>query len=235
MDRRVQTDNERDHGTVKCFIITLKDIKESIKGADKVRLKLLEYGHDVTLFDGIPGPVAEKKFQEEGREKDIDALKLHQFHIDSLDNPGKKGGFCSHYHLWKYCMENNQEIIVFEDDVILYRDYMPVDYEDVLLLGVNFELSRSNEDHKFKETALKPLLISSVGEPISIQYYGDSIPGACIYAIKPSGAKKLLERYAYTYNATDHAIKSEVCDIKVHNHLMGKADNSKSFTMNYYE
>jgi len=235
MDRRVRTDNERDHDTVKCFIITLKDIEESIKGADKVRSKLLEYGHDVTLFEGIPGPVAEKKFQEKGREKDSDALKLHQFHIDYLDNPGVMGCFYSHYHLWKYCAENEQEIIVFEDDVILHRDYMPVDYEDILLLGVNFELSRSEEDHKFKENVLKPLLMNPVGEPISIQYHGDSIPGACIYAIKPSGAKKLLEKYMHTYNATDHAIKSMVCDMKVHNHLMGEADNSKSLTMNYYK
>jgi len=220
---------------VKCFIITLKDIKKSFEGADKVRSKLLEYRHKVTLFDGILGSIAEKRFKEEGREKDNDALKLHQFHIDYLNNPGVMGCFYSHYYLWKYCAKNNQEIIVFEDDVILHRDYAPVNYEDVLILGVNFELSRSEEDHKFKETVLKPLLLNPVGEPISIQYHGDSIPGSCIYAIKPSGAKKLLQRYTYTYNATDHAIKSDVCDIKVHNHLMGEADNSKSFTMNYYK
>jgi len=219
---------------MKTYIITLKDIPESYNPAVAAYIKLKQWGHEVHLFDGVNGKTQGiERLKNEKRTKDKDTLRLDQYHISLLDREGVIGCFYSHYDLWKKCYELNEPIIIAEDDLIIYRKYLPVEYEDILLLAVNFDVSRSEEDHLFKEKTFKPLLNKSNRTPTSIPYISDSIPGATAYAINPSGAKKLLDRYNSTYNAADFCINSDVCDIKIHSHLIGRASNSKSLTQNF--
>jgi GR25 family glycosyltransferase involved in LPS biosynthesis len=218
---------------MKVYIIHLKSYNESLEGALKIQSKMQEWGHDVILFNGVNGShEGVERLKRENRRIDFDALCLNKNHISLIKKPGVIGCFYSHYDLWKICHDTQKEIIIFEDDVILYRDYVPVDYEDILLLSTNFEFTRSDEDYNFKQRYFKPLLTTSTKNAISISYIGNAIPDASCYAIKPSGAKKLLDRYENTYNASDFCINSDVCDIKINSCLMGEASNKKSLTQN---
>ena len=51
-----------------------------------------------------------------------------------LSRPGVIGCFYSHYALWQKCIDLNEPIMIFEDDVKFYRGFEPVQWDDVLIL-----------------------------------------------------------------------------------------------------
>jgi hypothetical protein len=48
------------------------------------------------------------------------------------------------------------------------------------------------------------------------------MPGASGYAITPGAALGLLKHYRGYYYPADNAINQFVCDIQIHNHIMGR-------------
>lgn len=211
---------------MKNFIICLSKIESSLETALNLRKQLEEYGQDVELFEGTYGNDAKIMMQKEGR-------TLHPWGIKGPPKdgiipepdpnfhwgPGIQGCFYSHYRLWQKCVELNEPITIWEDDIVLKRNYMPIDWTDVLVLALGHPTKTAKYIHYFENPE---------GEPYAADYFQSSMPGNCGYAIKPHAAQKLLNIYSKTYLPADNAINQHHVIIQIHSYVMGMALNKYS-------
>lgn len=219
---------------MKNFIICLSKIEESLKTATNLKNKLKEYGEDVELFEGTYGTDAVNIILQENRELHPWGIKGPP-KIQPLENPnkgihltpGEQGCFYSHYRLWQKCVDINEPIIIWEDDIVLRRPFVPVEWQDVLIVALG---------HPGKTEKYRHYLDNPEGEYYAADYYQSSMPGCCGYAIKPHAAKKLLDTYSKTYLAADNAINCYHVKMQIHSYVMGialtKKDGKFSLTGN---
>jgi len=214
---------------MKSFIIHLSKIESSLSTALNLKRQLEDFNMPVELFEGTYGNDAVKMMEDEGRilhhlgikgeinPNDIATLKMM--------TPGVRGCFYSHYRLWQRCVELNEPIIIWEDDIVLQRPYLPVEWKDVLVIALG---------HPAKSEKYKHFLENPLGEAKAEFYFQSSMPGCCGYAIKPHAAKKLVKVYSKTFLPADNAINVHHVSIEIHNYIMGKAlikkDGKKSLT-----
>ncbi len=219
---------------MKNFIICLSKIAASLETATALKNKLEEYGESVELFEGTYGNDAVQMMTDEGRKLHPWGIKGPQSVVEGVDwekenpkafTPGVRGCFYSHYRLWQKCVELNEPIVIWEDDIKLSRSYIPVEWEDVLVLALG---------HPTKSAKYMHYLENPTGKAAAADYYQSSMPGNCGYAIKPHAAKKLVETYSNTYLPADNAINQHHVIIQIHNHVMGialvKKDGKRSLT-----
>jgi glycosyl transferase family 25 len=144
-------------------------------------------------------------------------------------SPGVLGCFYSHYRLWEKCVELNEPILIFEDDVVFVRGFHPVDWEDVLITV----LGNPQKSEKYMH-----LLSEPEGEPKALDYYQASLPGTPGYAIKPHAAKKLVKEYKNYFLKSDNAVNKHFVKLQIHSHIMGRAlvkdDGKKSLVRTSY-
>lgn len=213
---------------MKIFIIHLSLIPKSLEMAKDVLNSLKKYHIDVELFEGTYGYEADELFKKQNR-------TLHPTYykgklINSVENkPGHKGCFYSHFRLWQKCIELNESIMIFEDDVKIYRGYEPVDFDEILILSIGVEWKLSEHYmHHLKENK---------GRSESISFIGECMMGTSGYAITPLAAQKLVDVYKNSYTAVDHAMNKDVIKLQIHNKLMGRSihpdESNKSLTKNY--
>jgi glycosyl transferase family 25 len=149
--------------------------------------------------------------------------------VHKMLSPGVKGCFYSHYRLWKKCVELDEPIIIWEDDIVLQRPYISVEWNDILIVALG---------HPTKSEKYKHFLDFPSGDPKAENYYQSSMPGCCGYAIKPHAAKKLIKTYKKTFLPADNAINKNTVEIEIHNYIMGialtKKDGKKSLTRTNY-
>jgi len=207
---------------MKSYIICLSKIEASLATATNLKQRLEEFGMTAELFEGTYGNDAVGIMAESGRTvhpfgiKGPDAAKSDdpvQEH-GKISAPGIKGCFLSHYRLWQKCAELDEPIIIWEDDIVLSRPYIPVDWQDVLVVALG---------HPKKSDRYLDYLTDPTGEPKAMPYRNSSMPGCCGYALKPHAARKLVETYANTYLPADNAINQYHVTIEIHNHIMGTA------------
>lgn len=192
------------------YIIHLSKIESSYSSALEVIASLKDYGFHPVLFEGTYGNDAEELFLKENR-------VLHGSDSKSIkfNSPGVKGCFYSHYRLWQLCVEKNEPIIIFEDDVKFYRSFTPIYFDDVLVLSINYDWKAL----EFLKIYLEELQSLST----TVHYDQFYMPGASGYAITPQAAKKLIDTYKNSYLPADWAINSSICNIKIHPQLMGRS------------
>ncbi len=209
---------------MKAFIISLSKIESSISSANNVLVKLLEYGFDAVLYEGYYGDVAKKLYDKENRRIATHGIKLSEDNTrNMLDpheykkilRPGVLGCFYSHYSLWKKCIELDEPIFIFEDDVIFERGFHPIDWEDILMVCTGKEAHKHNYYSKF--------LYNPMGIPKTLPVRNTSLPGAVGYGIKPHAAAKLVETYKEEVLPADTAINQFVVTLEFHSYLMGRA------------
>lgn len=133
---------------------------------------------------------------------------------EKLSLPGVIGCFYSHYSLWRKCVELDEPIMIFEDDVKFFRGWHPIEWDDVLVLS----LGKSS----FLSEPWKTYLENPSGNSQPVSWKGFSMPGASGYAIKPRAAKTLVKFYSQYFYPADNAINQYLVKIQVHNHLMGR-------------
>jgi hypothetical protein len=134
--------------------------------------------------------------------------------IPKLSRPGVIGCFYSHYGLWQKCVELDEPIMIFEDDVKFYRKYEPVEFEGVLVLS----LGKSS----FMRDPQKTYLENPTGVPRIVKWINFSMPGASGYAITPDAAKALVKFYRPYWAPADNAINQFIAPIHLHTYLMGR-------------
>lgn len=217
---------------MKSFIITLSKVEASLSTATDLKKQLDSYGMDAELFEGTYGWDAEQMMKSEGRTIHHIGIKGPATESASSDKarrkilvPGVMGCFYSHYRLWQKCVELNQPIIIWEDDIVLSRPFKNVDWKDVLVVALG---------HPTKSERYMKYLDDPEGEPAASVYKQSSMPGCCGYAIKPHAAKILLEEYLKSFLPADNAINQRLVTIQIHNYIMGRAlikkDGKKSLT-----
>lgn len=211
---------------MKSYIICLSQIESSITTAVKLKEQLESFGMPAELFEGTYGTDAVILMEKEGRRVHPFGIKGPQAvavpgdtSVEKMQTPGVKGCFYSHYRLWKKCVELDQPILIWEDDIVLSRPYLPVSWHDVLVVALG---------HPKKSDRYMHYLTDPQGEPASDFYHQSSMPGCCGYAIKPHAARKLIETYANTYLPADNAINQYHVRIEIHNHVMGIALTDKA-------
>jgi glycosyl transferase family 25 len=219
------------------YIICLSKISESLKTATNLKNQLEQFKMPAELFEGTYGNDAVEIMNAEGR-------TIHPFGIkgprsdypapaeekdSKISAPGVRGCFLSHYRLWQKCAELDQPIIIWEDDIVLSRPYLPVDWTDILVLALG---------HPKKSERYIDYLADPTGYPRAMPYRNSSMPGCCGYALKPHAAQKLVETYAKTYLPADNAINQHHVTIEIHSYVMGTAlvgkDTKKSLTRTNY-
>jgi GR25 family glycosyltransferase involved in LPS biosynthesis len=217
---------------MKNFIICLSKIQESLDTATTLKNQLIELGAEAELFEGTYGNDAMAMMKAEERTMHPWGIKgppdsgiVKTMNADLHFSPGVQGCFYSHYRLWQKCVELNEPIVIWEDDIVLVRPYIPIEWTDVLVLALG---------HPKKTDRYRHYYDNPEGEPFAADYYQSSMPGCCGYAIKPGAAQKLLNTYSKTYLPADNAINQHHVVIQVHNYVMGmaltKKDGKKSLT-----
>lgn len=217
---------------MKNFIICLSQIEASLQTATNLKQQLTDYGAWVELFEGTYGNDAVVMMEQEGRTFHPFGIKGPDCPADPNDKsvqkastPGVKGCFYSHYRLWQKCVELNQPIIIWEDDIVLRRPFAPVRFQDVLVVALG---------HPTKSQGYIDYLEQPQGRAQAKPYRQSSMPGCCGYAIKPHAAKILVDTYSKTFLPADNAINQYHVRIQIHNHIMGTAlvekDGKKSLT-----
>lgn len=205
---------------MKTFIIHLSKIPSSLESALIVKQSLDKFGIDSELFEGSYGSEVKLEYTRNNR-------LWHPWGFKGRDKPysetdrttywgvaGEMGCFDSHYRLWQKCIELNEPILIFEDDVEIIRPYFPVEWEDVLSVAFS---------HTKKMAKYQHYLDSPIGSPAASPYGQASMPGNGGYAIKPHAASILVNEFKNTYLPADNAINQTLVKIQIHNYMMGKA------------
>ena len=217
---------------MKSFIITLSKIEASLATATNLKKQLESFNMEAELFEGTYGWDAVQMMEDEGRTLHPVGIKgaspnawSDEKQKAKVSVPGVKGCFYSHYRLWQKCIELNEPIIIWEDDIVLSRPYIPIDWKDVLIVALG---------HPAKSTKYMKYLDDPEGDATAAVYKQTSMPGCCGYALKPHAARTLVETYSNTYLPADNAINVHYVTLQIHNHVMGKAlitkDGKKSLT-----
>lgn len=214
---------------MKALIIALSKIESSFISSQKVYDQLKEYGFDAELFEGTYGNEVEEIFLKENRKlSDISfkGVSTDPRYVAKCNRLGVKGCFHSHYRAWQYCLNRQEPIFIFEDDVIFYRNYIPVEWEDILMVATGKNLF---EDEYFCRIILEP-----EGEPRAVPLKKSSMPGTVGYGITPIAAEKLVEKWKIDFLPSDNALNTQVVKLNYHSHIMGRgaigADGKKSLT-----
>jgi cytidyltransferase-like protein len=232
MDAYDELTKTREIKTMDAYIIHLPKIPASLETATNLKAGLESYGIKANLVEGVMGPDAVQQMEATGRKAHPWGIKGPSVPLDPNDQsvlkamaPGVRGCFMSHYNLWKKCVELDKPIFIFEDDVVLTRGFMPVTWNEVLIVAIG---------HPTKSAEYWDYLDNAEGRPLAEPWTKSSMPGAMGYAIKPKAAKKLLAEFENTFLPADNAINQHVVEIEITTHLMGRAlvdeDGKKSLT-----
>jgi GR25 family glycosyltransferase involved in LPS biosynthesis len=198
------------------YLIHLPNIKTSLDSALETKEQLEKIGINPIMFTGSFGPNIELLFAEQKRT----IRNIENFNSTSpikIHGPGAKGVFHSHYRLWNICLELNEPIMIFEDDVKIYRPYTPIEFDEVLVLSLNYDWKMTFKYRKYLE--------ENNDLTVPIEYRHPYMPGTSGYIIKPKAARKLVDYYdtTNTFIISDIAMSSDLINIEIHPQLIGRS------------
>jgi GR25 family glycosyltransferase involved in LPS biosynthesis len=142
-------------------------------------------------------------------------MRWNDNEIAKISNPGVKGCFHSHYRLWQHCVDLNDTIAIFEDDIVFKRPFEHKPFDEILMLTINYDWKITKDYRKYLEEEF------SIDTEVDYKNY--CIPGASGYLITPGAAKKLVDCYKDHYLTPDWAINTELLKVTVHPRLMGRS------------
>jgi GR25 family glycosyltransferase involved in LPS biosynthesis len=147
---------------MKSFVIILKNYPKSEHFGCIAIETGKRLGWETERVDGIDGRLASLV------DYNLLTNKSHKKCINLFSKPGVVGCFLSHFTLWQKCLELNEPIAIFEDDVLfLNSPPSELNFIDVV------KLDKLKQGKKYAG--------------------GDWWEGAHAYILKPSGAKKLID------------------------------------------
>jgi hypothetical protein len=159
-------------------------------------------------------PELYENFKKEYHYEIIQRQPIGADDIGKLSRPGVIGCFYSHYALWKKCIELNEPIMIFEDDVKFYRGYHPVEFEGVLILSLGKSSYMSDPQKSYLE--------NPTGTPVARKWQNFSMPGASGYALTPNAALGLVKFYKPYWYPADNAINQFITPLQISTYLMGR-------------
>jgi len=163
------------------FVITVQNIPESVKSAERCIWSAERFGIEIDHYDAFsPLDRPEKYLQE--RDVKLEGFKEKYSRIDRVI-----AAFCSHYSLWEYSRDTGREVMIFEHDAVV-TNFLPImNYKHVITFG-------KPSYGKYNT----PMILGT--NPLTHKrYFG----GAHAYMVKPSGAKQLIEKAKTHAGPTD--------------------------------
>lgn len=214
-------------------VLYVPDCDQSRYWSDRVRAYLTEHDHDVIMI-ASPGPDANlARLQRENRKPYPLDFPDPQRQIDyrrNLENPAVVGCFYTHYDAWQISAQCQDPVMIFEDDVIFYRDYHAVDFDELLVLVLQDRVRSDTVDrpNKIREKQFwRKHYLESPQQPAQAVPYHPPWPrplgSAAGYAIRPQTAQNLLDTFREHYMSADRCVGPDFVKVQVHNHLMGRA------------
>ena len=155
-----------------------------------------------------------KEFSTQYSVEIYEKSKYNKQEIEKISSPGVIGCFYSHYVLWQKCVDLDEPIIIFEDDIKFFRNVEITDWDDILILA----LGKSS----YLKEPWKTYLEKPTDTPRVVPWRNATMPGNQGYAIKPKAAKKLLKTYNSYFLPADNAINQNVCRMEISTHIMGR-------------
>jgi GR25 family glycosyltransferase involved in LPS biosynthesis len=156
---------------MKGYVVTLMNIPESVKFAQRCIKSGKKYNIDIEMFPAVWKTEAMDELKKENLKKSV--------FDESWSNPEAViGNFISQYRIWNKIVESGEPGIVFEHDAVVVSN-IPDIKGDIVNLGKpsygNFK--KQNKPGEYKMFS-KP---------------GGYIPGAHSYYLTPKGAKQLIK------------------------------------------
>ena len=110
----------------KTFVIALKDHPVSQQQLQDCLTSAEKFNWHVEIFWGIDGRyITDQIWKDEGIFVREDK--------PTMDKPGARGCFLSHWFLWKKCVELNEPIIILEHDALIQYPWKPLEISTHLI------------------------------------------------------------------------------------------------------
>ena len=172
------------YNTHECYVITIETNSESIMASERCVSSASSFGLHTKIFNAFTPRHDPLKILESNG---INTKTLHKKRYHSYIDAAA-GCFLSHFTLWKKCIEINKPIIIFEHDAIIINE-IPFNILD----GTGFDkvINLGEPAHGEIKT---PEFIG-----VGLMQSSKKLYGSHAYAVKPTGALKLINR------ATTHA------------------------------
>lgn len=158
---------------MKSFVITIMDNPHSVRAAERCIASAKRFGVTVEKFPAItPRDKDFKKLVEEKK------LATHQFESGHSRKDNALACFLSHLSLWEKSVEENEDILILEHDAV-FNGRIPT------LLGFHKVITLGEPSYGVYNT---PRTLGT--QPLAQKEY---FKGAHAYAVRPWGAKDLIE------------------------------------------
>lgn len=161
-------------------VITLKNVPQSVKVAERCIESAKKYGVEVKKFNGITPDTSSTI---------VTKYNINTDHFKEVYSRYENAlaAFCSHFSLWQECAKAKTPYVILEHDAV-FKDSLPnFLLGDIVNLGEP-SYGRFNIPNYIGE-----------GELISKAY----LPGAHAYYITPKGARQLIEQAQVMAKPTD--------------------------------
>jgi GR25 family glycosyltransferase involved in LPS biosynthesis len=167
---------------MKAFVITIREIPESVQMAERCIASGKRNGIDIEHFWAFTPLSQDIKllFKEEGIP--VDGFKERWSRLENA-----MAAFLSHYTLWKRCVADNENYLILEHDAVV-KDSIPVLFgEGVMNIG----------EPSYGSFKTPPVL--GYNKLTSKQYF----PGAHAYIVSPDAANILVKQAKVDGGPTD--------------------------------
>jgi GR25 family glycosyltransferase involved in LPS biosynthesis len=158
---------------MKAFVITIGHNTKSLEVAERCIASGKKHGIDIKMFSAIT-PENDPLMLAE-----TESISPMGFEEKYSRNLNCISAFLSHYNIWKWSAMNNEQVVIFEHDAVVF-DKIPThaNYLHVMNIG-------KPSYGKFK-------IPTQLGvNPLTTKEY---FPGAHAYMVKPSGANLLMNQ-----------------------------------------
>lgn len=165
---------------MKHFVITIENSDKSVEAATRCIESGKRHGLEIDYYNAF----TPDDYAPYLKENKVDTKLFDNSEYSREENA--KAAFCSHFSIWQYSTEQNEEVTIFEHDAIITSPIPEINYNGCISFG-------KPSYGKFNMPTL------GVNRLVSKRYF----PGAHAYRVKPAAAKVLVERARLEARPTD--------------------------------
>jgi GR25 family glycosyltransferase involved in LPS biosynthesis len=166
---------------MKNFVITISENNKSVEAAARCVASGEQHGLEIEYYDAF----TPKDCRQFISEQKINDRLFNNDKFSREDNA--RAAFCSHFSIWQYCADRNEEVTIFEHDAVLVAPIPEVNYNGCISFGKP-SYGKFNTPPNIGTNRL-----------VSKRYF----PGAHAYRMKPNAAKVLVDAARLEARPTD--------------------------------
>lgn len=163
------------------FVITIQNSDKSVEAATRCIESGKRQGLEIEYYNAFT-PDDYQPYLEENK---VDTRLFENSQYSREENA--KAAFCSHFSIWQYSADMNEEVTIFEHDAIIVEPIPEVNHNGCISFG----------KPSYGNFNTPPML--GANRLVSKRYF----PGAHAYRVKPEAAKVLVDRARLEARPTD--------------------------------